>query len=441
MGYIKNGFAKHYLEKFFYVIWHFCVIKSARKSKKSKPWTLLHPSTSPNFWGQRTLFIGYNLITGLLLSLISCQQSHSVKANFVSAEHPSIQYLGRFEPAPDNTVRFAWSGSQIMARFEGPTLRIRLKNESLGKDRLDQPNRSFYQVWIDDAIQVLEATNEKTSYLLADSLGDGPHTLRLFKRTEASTGTGIFEGLELGKGKKLLPLPEIPNRKIEFIGNSITCGYGNKGDSRDCPFTPATENAWMSYASITARKLNAEHSMICYSGRGVVQNYDKSREGTLPQIWRRNYPQSEREIDQPSWIPDLVVINLGTNDFAHENPDKEDFVSTYTAFIKDIRQTYPSCKILCLTGSMMTDGHARKPLSTLKGYLQKAITQSGLDEVYRFDLTTQGPLGFGCDWHPNVAQHELNAEELADYIGDMMGWDGDYAQAGARSGSHSQQLN
>ena len=441
MRYMKYGFDWRTIEKLFFLNWHFCLIKSAQKSRKSKPGPVLSPSAAPDFQSQRAFFAGLWVLMGMMIFLMSCQQVPSAEADvsFYSARNPSILYTGRFEPASDHAVRFGWSGSEIMAGFEGTMLRIHLRNESVGKDRLDEPNRSYYQVWIDDELQILEATNGKTSYLLADSLDEGPHSFRLFKRTEASTGIGVFEGVELDKGKKLLPILGEPDRKIEFIGNSITCGYGNEGERRDCPFTPATENAWMSYASITARKLNAVHTMICYSGRGVIQNYDKSREGTLPHIWKRNYPQSEKQNESEAWHPKLVVINLGTNDFAHENPAEDDFLSTYAAFLQDIRQTYPACKILCLTGPMMSDDNARKPLSTLKDYLAKAITQSGLKEVYRFDLTTQGPLGYGCDWHPNVAQHELNAEELARYIGDMMGWARDYAQAEALSGSPSQQ--
>ena len=424
---IKIGFTSICFRNIFLWVLPFFLIKRAEKSRKSQPRPTLLAILPSDFQGQRAFFDGLWLFAGLVL-LTSCQNIPSEESggSFFSAAHTSIQYTGRFESIEGEAMRFGWSGSQIMARFEGPMLRIRLKNESIGKDRMDQPHRSFYQVRIDDDVQILEATNGQGEYLLADSLSEGPHTFRLFKRTEASTGIGIFEGLELAKGKKLLPLQQGSDRQIEFIGNSITCGYGNEGDRRDCPFTPATENAWMSYASITARKLDAEHSMISYSGRGVVQNYDKSREGTLPQIWKRNYPQSEKTYKSNTWQPDLVIINLGTNDFAHENPVEDDFVGTYTSFLQEIRRAYPACKILCLTGPMMTDGNARKPLSTLKAYLTKAIEQSGLEEVYRFDLTTQGPLGYGCDWHPNVAQHVLNAEELAGYIGDMMGWARDY---------------
>ena len=50
------------------------------------------------------------------------------------------------------------------------------------------------------------------------------------------------------------------------------------------------------------------------------------------------------------------------------------------------------------------------------------IDELGMDRVHRFDLSTQGELGYGCAWHPNVAQHQKNAAELTGFIRDRFGW-------------------
>ncbi|MFR7498683.1 MAG: GDSL-type esterase/lipase family protein [Bacteroides stercoris] len=47
--------------------------------------------------------------------------------------------------------------------------------------------------------------------------------------------------------------------------------------------------------------------------------------------------------------PDLVVINLGTNDFSVEpKPFKSEFVASYTKILKQLRQHYGDVPILCI---------------------------------------------------------------------------------------------
>ena len=47
--------------------------------------------------------------------------------------------------------------------------------------------------------------------------------------------------------------------------------------------------------------------------------------------------------------PDLVVINLGTNDFSIEpQPYKSEFIESYTQMLKQLRQHYGNIPILCI---------------------------------------------------------------------------------------------
>ena len=88
-----------------------------------------------------------------------------------------------------------------------------------------------------------------------------------------------FWGFVLDEGKKLVDAPAFSDRKIEFIGNSITCGYGNEGLKKEEHFDYATENHYYSYASITARNLDAQHWVVARSGIGAYRNYNGPRTG------------------------------------------------------------------------------------------------------------------------------------------------------------------
>lgn len=365
------------------------------------------------------------LILNIIFFIFSCKsgENNLPQRAIIPPKDPGFTYIGRFEYPDSTRAVFGWSASEIRCTFEGPYCKLLLENESSGNDPDGSLKTNYYRVQIDtNPPIILKADNRVKEYLLADSLSPGAHTLSVFRRTEAEAGPGIFRGLVLAPGSKLLAPEPVFARKLEFIGNSITCGYGNEGEDQDCKFSCATENAWEAFPAITARNLQAEFSSVCYSGRGVIQNYNRSRTGTMPQLYDRIYPQSEQSWEyETSTPPDVVVLNLGTNDFAHENPDREKFTGVYRGFLETIKGNYPDAVIICLTGPMMTNSGERRQLATLKSYLDEAIEGMG-NSVVRFDLTTQGPLGYGCDWHPNIAQNHLNADELSGFIKEKMGW-------------------
>ncbi len=354
----------------------------------------------------------------LLLVFVACQSSDSQQEPknqdpaFFGIDSPHFQYTGRFL-RQDTTLRFAWSGSRIDLHFTGPSITILLAPASGAELTATDPLIDYYHLLLDGKPYTRRVTQDAA--ITFSEIQDTTHTLTIFKRTEALVAEGIFQGVILGPGQKLLPPQPLPVRKIEFIGNSITCGYGNEGDSKDCHFSPDTENAWSTYSHLTARNLEAQYVSVCYSGKGVYQNYGQSRNQLMPELWRRYSPIIEKAWEFV-WIPDLVVINLGTNDFAQGVPPKTDFVLAYQDFIKDIIQEYPQAKIVCLTGSMMTG----RNLEILKSYLTEIVGAFPEEKMYRFDLSPQGDLGMGCDWHPNLAQHKKNAQELSEFLSNII---------------------
>jgi hypothetical protein len=216
---------------------------------------------------------------------------------------------------------------------------------------------------------------------------------------------------------------------MEFIGNSITCGYGNEGPNKECKFSASNENGYMAYGAITARAFNAEYCAVAFSGKGIYKNYDESMEETIPELYDRALTFKENvQWDFKKYIPEVVVINLGTNDFAHSNPDSAAFVGKYEEFVKTIRKNYPQAHIICINGPMMNDQWpaGSKALSTLKRYVNGMVdrfNKSGDAKIYSFFLSPHGALGYGCDWHPNIRQHVKSAGELTKFIKEKTGWE------------------
>lgn len=354
------------------------------------------------------------IFVGLVFFSLACQPTGSQdekteqSPKFIGIDSPYFQYTGRFIKQGD-VMRFAWSGSRIDLRFTGPSITVVLTPSPGAESLPNDPLVDFYHLILDGKEYTERLTSDSTIFFAG--LQDSAHSLTIFKRTEALVAEGIFKGVWLAPGQRLLPPQPLPSRRIEFIGNSITCGYGNEGNSKDCHFSADTENAWLTYSHLTAQNLEAQYVSVCYSGKGVYQNYGKTKNQLMPELWRTYSPIIEEEWHF-DWIPDLVVINLGTNDFAHEIPAKSEFILAYRNFLEDIIEHYPQAKIVCLTGSMMNG----QKLQVLKSYLSEIVSSFPEESIFRFDLSPQGDLGMGCDWHPNLAQHTKNAEELSQFL-------------------------
>jgi lysophospholipase L1-like esterase len=384
------------------------------------------------FWQKimKQSFKIFLLLAATSLILPNCKKpsSSSKGTTFISASDSNFYYLGRVDRSKPEYVHFVHTGVSIRFSFEGSICVVHLKNRSTGKDKEGNFYKNYYTVIVDNGKPQLYSVSNDMEKIKLKGLSSGVHEVVIFKRTEALVGEGIFEGIDIEKDKKLIPV-EKKSRKIEFIGNSITCGYGNEGTSKECPFSPETENAYMAYGALVSRKLNADYSAVAYSGRGMYRNYDGTTTNTMSLIYDRIYPDS---IASPKWDakkyqPDLVVVNLGTNDFAKGVPDSVIFVNTYVNFLKRLRNYYPTATILCIEGPMMNDSYpvGVKAFTKVKNYIiasKEKMKQVGDSKIYTFFLSPQEEGDYGCDWHPNIKRHEKMAEELTKEVKTLMKW-------------------
>ena len=367
-----------------------------------------------------------------LLAMVSLSASAIVtvplKGTVVSPANQHIRYTGRISFA--NPERPAWNypGIQIIAAFEGTSLRM-----------LAKPRSGYFMAQIDEAepFKVAFRGERDSVATLATALPDGHHTVRLMYVIEGYEFFPEFWGFVLDEGRQLVEAPALPARKIEFIGNSITCGYGNEGLNRFEGFDYATEDHYYSYASITARGLGAQHWVVARSGIGAYRNYNGPKTGNpesnMPaQYEYTGYAWNPDLRTQPTFLsekwdfsryqPDLVCINLGTNDLSTPNYDPVLLKHGYQKLLKMVRQHNPKAKIVFLTGSMLYN----QELALQKQLLDEVTAEAqkaGDKEVYRFDMNhIDGEAFYGNDWHPNVYQDEKMASELIPYLRKLMNW-------------------
>lgn len=212
-----------------------------------------------------------------------------------------------------------------------------------------------------------------------------------------------------------LSQPPIAERKIEFIGDSYTCGYGINGKSHDEHFSYDTEDNYISYGAITARNLSAEYSAVCRSGIGMFQGYGGTKNFTQPLLFDEIIQNSTLSWDYHSYQPQIVVIELGTNDVSAEL-DKDKFISTYQQFIQKIRGYYPKAKIVCAAGP----NSGGEKWFLLQNMIHSVVKGLQMPDISYFEFSNFIPNG--SDWHPNALEHQKMAKELTIYLKSLMRW-------------------
>lgn len=358
-------------------------------------------------------------LTLLFIILMNMLPAAVSAENFVSAFHPDIRYVGRYTTASGKYVRFSYPGFQIRAVFSGTGIRAKMK-----------PDSGYYMVEIDDRDPFkVHFPKEDSVMTVVDGLPDGEHTITMTFATEGLYHRPQFWGFLLDDGCGLTRAPRMPQRKIEFIGNSITCGFGNEGKSGKEKFAYATENQYYTYGAITSRKLDAQCFVVARSGIGIYRNCGGNVNGDR-EIMPRVYPYTLFGMTGEKWdfsrfTPDVVCINLGTNDTSGSRYRKDLFFSSYWDFLQTVRSNYPHAKIVLLSGTMIRGGSERdKGLRMLLDELRQKAADAGDSEVYRFDMTPEdGTMGWGSCYHPSLRRHARMAEELTAFIRKITGWE------------------
>lgn len=309
---------------------------------------------------------------------------------------------------------YQWPGVYFEAAFDGPTVDVKLDDDQNALDLTI------------DGVHKLTFTRPGKTTVALKNLGAGPHVVRLEKTSETQTATGAFEGF-FAPAAASRPAPHHA-RAIEFIGDSITVGYGNLSRGQICTTedvleTTDTSRAW---APAVAKHFDAAYRIVANSGKGIVRNYANLAPGqTIPELYPFALFDKSVPVDDNGWSPDLYVINLGTNDFSTDlKPDEPwksrdalhaDFVRTYVAFVKALHAAHPQAYILFLTADdpqypFTAAGTGGGELYHMVSTVFAALKADGIADI---DLATTGKLDYqACHGHPSLKDEKIVADQL-----------------------------
>lgn len=333
----------------------------------------------------------------------------------IPADDPNIQYYGRWDFSDPLAPSHSWPGVYIHARFEGSSIGVRMAD-----------NFCYYNIIIDGIHHaVLHPTAATvTTYMLATGLADSVHTIRIEKRNETTWTRFSFHGFVLDDGKALQPPERALQRRIEFVGDSFTSASGNEYDKPDKPAEDAPlTNIAEGFGPITARHFNADYMMTSRSGYGMVMDWQGSRSGSLPAIFGQTHIHAATPLwDFTRWIPNLVVIGLGLNDYSGfggwsgpvSTANRQLYKESYHRFIGTVRDLYPGVRILAVAP------HVEWLQQVISEIVSEENSAGNGDVYYAFYPYYEG--GYVYDGHPSVATHHKIAEELIKAINSIDAW-------------------
>lgn len=331
------------------------------------------------------------------------------KAISIAPNDSKIRYTGRVEVSPEAAL-YDWANIQIEFHAQASQVELLLDD-----------GKNDYNLFIDGTFErIISTAADKTSYPL--ELGEGAHRIKISKRTGPNFGSAAFLGLRLPKGGHLLDLPPRPIRKIEFIGDSYTVGYGNEGTGLDCGgvYRPY-ENSALSYASLAAQEMNAESHLIAISGYGAVRNYnDANTTSPTPVPFYYGRTLMEREDlpwDFQRWQPDAVAIKLGTNDHSTQpEPLADVFIEGIHGLLERVHSAYGDVPVFLLADTSLPQVVERMQRAT------EEQREMGNTKTHFVKLTRPPQEQLGCDWHPLVVAHRTMATELVAAMKPIMRW-------------------
>lgn len=326
----------------------------------------------------------------------------------VEVSAASCRFLGR-TCLLEGCRALAQSGSGVETVISGSFASVTLRGVCFAER--SQPPRCA--VWIDGrrvAEALLDREREITLWR-----ENRTATVRILLLSEAVYGAVEVRGFQVESELEAPLHPTVfTGIRAEFIGDSITCGYGVEAERAEAPFTTAQEDFTKTYAWLTSQALGLDCSAVCYSGYGIVSGYREDGVKDPGRLIPQRYPFAGAGGCAVAWDfggnpRDLIVLNAGTNDEPYVMADFEtraaEFGRGYEAFLRLLREKNPAAKILCVIGVMGA--------GELFPYIEQAAANLQDSAIRCARLAEQVPEdGYGANWHPSVLTQQKTAQRL-----------------------------
>lgn len=322
----------------------------------------------------------------------------------------TVRFVGRYHL---DTVHIAYGFYNVAAGIvfdcETTSLEIQMYAGQYTEHWLN-----YVAVYIDDREPVSICVSGPGWYKVAEDLEPGVrHTVRIVKRSMSNAGAVYIQQIRLSDNSRAWINEDVRPHKIQVLGDSITCGYGTLWDGTETEEVTVYQAGDQSYAVKLAELLDAELEVVAISGIGVGNLMN------TPYPLMPHYKQEDMyngvDCDFTRYVPEVVVIALGTNDHGQENP-QDVFINNARQMIRFVREQYPDCVVVWTYGAMGS------PYGKALEQMVAQLEAEGLSDVYYLPFVPSGSEPVGQHGHPGQAAHDRMAQELAALISEATGW-------------------
>ena len=259
----------------------------------------------------------------------------------------------------------------------------------------------FFRAYVDGAAYL----NGESAYyevkkgdatITLKNLPEGTHTVRLVKVTGYTLANTTLRSVSFD-GTVAETAPAAKNLLLEFVGDSICCGWGVIGDHKGAY---SDQDATMAYPYLIAEAMGADLSVMALSGQGLTV-------GNPGILAGYKYASPNRSMKAEYGFArkaDYSILNVGTND-AFQNLSAADFEAKLKELIAVVREKNGAdCRIVLVGGMMKTEYN-----DTINRVTREL---GGAAEKYYVYIADQAAGGN----HPTEAEHK----EYAELLGGML---------------------
>ena len=334
-------------------------------------------------------------------------------------------YLGGRYDKKEPGFAMTWPGSYAKLLARGSRLDVEI--EAVYGDR-----RDYLSFEVDGlTAQTFSPIEGKHWYTVFLGMDAGrTHEVLIVKETMAFPDQCSVRLTRLRTDGEVLPVTPY-ERRIEFIGDSITCGEGCRGPEKFDEWLPMMFGAGSAFPRVTAELIKAEYSCVSISGWGVLNGWDNNPNSRIPLIYDKLCGQRTDADYGFDFDPDAVVIALGTNDnnaliqppftdpvsgktnkFTDSAEDVDRLTRAAAAFLRHLNEKNPRAKLVW--ASFYTEGVIHDALKTAVNM----VKAEGIDAVFTVpcDLYNLPEGGMGSRYHPGPVTHRLIAQNLANIL-------------------------
>jgi lysophospholipase L1-like esterase len=318
----------------------------------------------------------------------------------------NVRTLGRTMPYTLNSFDIQWPGSGFETVASG----------SIVTAQITDTGKNWLNVEVNGRSTVLALKPGQHVYTLYSGEPAGA-TIRVTRRTGASSGVTRIGRI---RSDGSLAAPPAPQRRILAVGDSVAAGFGVEGDGPLCAATPESHNADAAFPALSARAYGADIHLVSVESAGVTRSFDGARE-TIDQIELLVLPAFPHRWKTPDFVPDVIIIHAGANDFAAGDPGPG-LADRYRGLLETLRLRYPGAAIIATFGSMLHGAEYAAARGAVASAVEARLAGGDTRTAFVELVPAPDPARYGCSWHPGAEAHRQMAAQVNTAIEQLTGW-------------------